>query len=43
MITSSENQYIELYEQARQMIFDHAPEVMNVVRDQAFVVPMNLD
>ena len=36
MITSSENQYIELYEQARQMIFDHAPEVMNVVRDQAF-------
>ena len=36
MITSSENQYIELYEQARQMIFDHASEVMNVVRDQAF-------
>ena len=32
----SEKQYIELYEQARQMIFDHAPESMNVVRDQAF-------
>jgi Fe-S cluster assembly protein SufD len=33
---SSEQQYIELYEQARQMIFDHAPESMNVVRDTAF-------
>ncbi|MBR1447277.1 MAG: Fe-S cluster assembly protein SufD [Prevotella sp.] len=33
---NSEQQYIELYEQARQMIFDHAPEVMNAVRDQAF-------
>jgi Fe-S cluster assembly protein SufD len=32
----SEQQYIELYEQARQMIFDHAPEMMNAVRDQAF-------
>ena len=32
----SEQQYIELYEQTRQMIFDHAPEAMNVVRDQAF-------
>jgi Fe-S cluster assembly protein SufD len=32
----SEKQYIELYEQARQMIFDHAPESMNVVRDTAF-------
>ena len=32
----SEQQYIELYEQARQMIFDHAPETMNAVRDQAF-------
>jgi len=32
----SEQQYIELYEQARQMIFDHAPEAMNAVRDQAF-------
>ena len=33
---ASEKQYIELYEQAREMIFSHAPEVMNVVRDQAF-------
>ena len=32
----SEQQYIELYEQARQIIFDHAPEAMNAVRDQAF-------
>ena len=32
----SEKQYIELYEQTRQMIFDHAPVSMNVVRDQAF-------
>ena len=36
MITSSEQQYIELYEQARQMICCHAPEAMNAVRDQAF-------
>jgi len=36
MITSSEKQYIELYQQARQMIFDHAPKSMNTVRDQAF-------
>ena len=36
MITSSEKQYIELYQQARQMIIDHAPESMNAVRDQAF-------
>ena len=36
MITSSEQQYIDLYVQARQMIFDHAPEAMNAVRDQAF-------
>ena len=36
MITSSEQQYIDLYTQARQMIFDHAPEAMNAVRDQAF-------
>ena len=36
MITSSEQQYIELYEQARQVIMDHAPEAMNAVRDQAF-------
>jgi len=32
----SEQQYIELYEQARQMIMNHAPEPMNAVRDQAF-------
>lgn len=33
---NSEQQYIELYEQARQMIFGHATEPMNAVRDQAF-------
>lgn len=33
---NSEQQYIELYEQARQIIHDHAPEVMNAVRDKAF-------
>jgi Fe-S cluster assembly protein SufD len=33
---ASEQQYIDLYNQARQMIFDHAPESMNAVRDQAF-------
>lgn len=32
----SEQQYIELYEQARQMIMEHAPEPMNAVRDKAF-------
>ena len=32
----SEQQYIELYEQAREMIIKHAPESMNVVRDLAF-------
>ncbi len=32
----SEQQYIDLYEQARQMIFDHAPQAMNAVRDEAF-------
>ena len=32
----SEQQYIELYERAREMIIKHAPESMNVVRDQAF-------
>ena len=32
----SEQQYIDLYEQARQVIFDHAPEAMNAVRDEAF-------
>jgi len=33
---ASEQQYIELYGQARQIIMDHAPEAMNAVRDQAF-------
>ena len=33
---ASEKQYIELYQQAREMIFSHAPEAMNAVRDQAF-------
>ena len=33
---SSEQQYIGLYHEARQMIFDHADEVMNARRDQAF-------
>ena len=33
---SSERQYIDLYTQARQVIFDHAPEAMNAVRDEAF-------
>ena len=32
----SEKQYIELYEQARQVIFSYSPEAMNLVRDQAF-------
>ena len=36
MITSSEQQYIELYEQARQMIREHSSEVMNAVRDEAY-------
>ena len=29
-------QYIDLFTQARQIIFDHAPEVMNLHRDAAF-------
>ena len=33
---NSEKQYIELYERARQMIFDHSSEAMNAVRDGAF-------
>jgi len=33
---SSEKQYIDLYTQARQMIFDHSSEAMNAVRDEAF-------
>ena len=32
----SEQQYIELYEQARELICSHAPEAMNAVRDEAF-------
>ena len=32
----AEQQYIELYEQARQLICDHAPQAMNAVRDAAF-------
>ena len=33
---NSEKQYIDLYKQARQMIFDHSSEAMNAVRDEAF-------
>ena len=33
---NSEQQYIELYQQAREVIFSHAPEAMNAVRDEAF-------
>ncbi len=33
---NSEQQYIELYEQARQMICEHSSDVMNAVRDEAF-------
>ena len=33
---NAERQYIELYEQARETIFSHAPEAMNAVRDEAF-------
>ena len=33
---NSEQQYIDLYQQAREMIFSHAPEAMNAVRDEAF-------
>jgi len=36
MITPSEKQYIELYRQCRQMIFDHSPALLNAVRDEAF-------
>ena len=32
----SEQQYIELYELARELICSHAPEVMNAVREEAF-------
>ena len=33
---SSEKQYIELYEQCREMIFEHSSDVMNAQRDAAF-------
>ena len=33
---NSEQQYIDLYKQARQLICDHAPQVMNDVREAAF-------
>ena len=36
MITSSEQQYIELYEQARQLICEHSSDAMNGVRDEAY-------
>ena len=36
MITSSEQQYINLYEQCRTMIHEHSSDVMNSVRDEAF-------
>ena len=36
MITSSEQQYIDLYKQARAMIHEHSSDVMNSVRDEAF-------
>ena len=42
--TTSEQQYIELYEQARQLICDHAPEAMNAVRhaiEQNISVPVD--
>ena len=32
----SEQQYIDLYSQARHTIFSHSPEAMNAVRDEAF-------
>ena len=32
----SEQQYIDLYKQARQMICEHSSDVMNAVRDEAF-------
>ena len=33
---TSEKQYIELYEQCREMIFEHSSDVMNAQRDAAF-------
>ncbi|MBQ7422210.1 MAG: Fe-S cluster assembly protein SufD [Prevotella sp.] len=35
-ISDSAQQYIDLYGQARQMIFSHSAEPMNAVRDEAF-------
>ena len=32
----SEQQYIDIYEQQRDVIFEHSSEVMNAVRDEAF-------
>ena len=32
----SEQQYIDLYKQARGMICEHSSDVMNAVRDEAF-------
>ena len=33
---NSEKQYIDLYGDARQVIFDHSTDVLNAVRDRAF-------
>ncbi|MBR7170869.1 MAG: Fe-S cluster assembly protein SufD, partial [Prevotella sp.] len=33
---NSSNQYVDLYEQARDMIFRHSTQPMNAVRDAAF-------
>ena len=33
---NSEQQYIDLYKQAREMIHEHSSDVMNAVRDEAF-------
>ena len=33
---NSEQQYIDLYQQARTMIYEHSSDVMNAVRDEAF-------
>lgn len=36
MFMQSEKQYIDLYEETRQMIFDHSAPAMNAVRDRAY-------
>ena len=36
MITSSEQQYIDLYKECREMICGHSSDVMNAQRDEAF-------